>query len=65
MQISSFAPHQPATNRLAPSKTFAEASALVEEALNELRAAEIALERQLSDLRGYMRDSRVDATSVQ
>ncbi len=47
-------PTAPAS-RLPPPKSFAEASALVEAALGELRAAEVALERQLSDLRGYMR----------
>ncbi len=45
----------PRVYRLPPPKSFAEASALVEAALGELRAAEVALERQLSDLRGYLR----------
>lgn len=49
---------------LPPPKSFAEASALVEAALDELRAAEVSLERQLSDLRGYMRDNSVPALAA-
>jgi len=41
--------------RLPPPRSFSEASAQVQTALDELRAAEVALERQLSDLRSYMR----------
>ena len=41
--------------RLSPPRAFAEATARVEDALAELRAAEFALERQLSDLRSYMK----------
>ena len=43
------------SRRLGPAPTFVEASARVEEALDELRAAEMSLERQLSGLRRYMR----------
>ena len=43
------------SRRLGPAPTFVEASARVEEALDELRAAEVSLERQLSALRRYMR----------
>ncbi len=42
-------------SRLAPPRAFSEATALVEDALNQLRAAETALERQLGELRNYMR----------
>ena len=52
----------PASCCLPPPKSFAEASALVEAALGELRAAELALEKQLSDLRGYMRPPEVEAS---
>jgi hypothetical protein len=38
-----------------PSPTFDDASARVEAALDELRAAELSLERQLSALRRYIR----------
>jgi hypothetical protein len=48
--------------RLAAPRAFSEASALVEEALGQLRAAENALERQLGDLRAYMNKSSI-ATS--
>jgi hypothetical protein len=41
--------------RMPPSSSFAEATALVESALGELRDAEAALERQLADLRDYLR----------
>lgn len=41
--------------QLAPPRAFAEATASVEEALDELRAAEAALERHLSELRSYIR----------
>ena len=41
--------------RLPPSRSFSDATAQVQAALDELRAAEVALERQLSDLRSYMR----------
>ena len=41
--------------RLSPPRAFTEATARVEDALAELRAAEYALERQLSDLRSYMK----------
>ena len=43
------------SRRLGPAPTFVEASARVEQALDELRAAEVSLERQLSALRRYMR----------
>lgn len=43
------------SRRLGPAPSFQEASASVEQALDELRAAEVSLERQLSALRRYMR----------
>jgi prefoldin subunit 5 len=43
------------TRRLAPAPSFNEASRCVEEALDELRAAEASLEKQLSQLRNYLR----------
>ena len=43
--------------RLAPPRAFSEASALVEDALAQLRATETALERQLGDLRAYIKKS--------
>ena len=43
------------SRRLGPAPSFQEASASVEKALDELRAAELSLERQLSALRRYMR----------
>ena len=43
------------SRRLGPAPSFVEASASVEKALDELRAAEVSLERQLSALRRYMR----------
>jgi hypothetical protein len=46
---------------LPPAQPFAEASARVDAALDELRIAEAALERQLSDLRGYMTRAGVPA----
>ena len=48
---------------LPPAKPFAEASARVDAALDELRIAEAALERQLSDLRGYMNRTGVPAAA--
>ena len=43
------------SRRLGPAPNFQEASASVEQALDELRAAEVSLERQLSALRRYIR----------
>ena len=43
------------SRRLGPAPSFQQASASVEQALDELRAAEVSLERQLSALRRYMR----------
>jgi hypothetical protein len=43
------------SRRLGPAPSFDEATARVEEALDALRAAEESLERQLSDLRHYLR----------
>ena len=43
--------------RLAPPRAFSEASALMDDALAQLRAAENALERQLGDLRAYIQKS--------
>ena len=43
------------SRRLGPAPSFKEASASVEQALDELRAAEVSLERQLSALRRYIR----------
>ena len=51
------------SRRLGPAPTFVEASARVEQALDELRAAEVSLERQLSALRRYMRAA--DKTAMQ
>jgi len=42
------------SRRLGPAPSFQQASASVEQALDELRAAELSLERQLSALRRYM-----------
>ena len=56
------------SRRLGPAPTFVEASARVEEALDELRAAEVSLERQLSALRRYLRTAEkapMDAASAQ
>ena len=41
--------------RLAPPRAFSEAAAMVEEALNRLRAAETALEFQLAGLNETMK----------
>jgi hypothetical protein len=43
------------SRRLPPGPGFEEASRSVEAALDELRAAEASLERQLSALRNYLR----------
>ena len=43
------------SRRLPPAPSFDEASRSVEAALDELRAAEASLERQLSALRNYLR----------
>jgi hypothetical protein len=51
------------SRRLPPAPCFDEATALVEQALGELRAAEESLERQLADLRRYLRVS-VDPASA-
>jgi len=53
------------STRLPPPNSLSEANALVEAALDELRAAEVALERQLSDLRGYMRLNDISAPLAQ
>ncbi|HEY8580302.1 MAG TPA: hypothetical protein VIL72_10480 [Beijerinckiaceae bacterium] len=42
--------------RLRPAPTFAEAAASIQAALDDLRRAETALERQIDELRSYMRD---------
>ena len=52
--MNSTAPILDLSRRLGPAPTFVEASARVEAALDELRAAEVSLERQLSSLRRYM-----------
>ena len=52
------------SRRLGPAPSFNEAAARVEEALDALRAAEESLERQLSDLRRYLRSSPDEAASV-
>ncbi len=59
MPIRHFSPAgvNPRAARLAPPRAFSEASALVEDALAQLRATETALERQLGDLRAYMKKS--------
>lgn len=43
--------------RLNAPKAFSEATARVEDALAQLLAAEAALERQLGDLRAYMKSA--------
>ncbi len=52
------------SRRLGPAPTFVEASARVEQALDELRAAEVSLERQLSALRRYMRTAAKPAADI-
>ena len=52
------------SRRLGPAPSFQEASASVEQALDELRAAEVSLERQLSALRRYMRTAAKPAAEV-
>ena len=44
------------SRRLEPAPSCLEASARVEAALDDLRAAEASLERQLGDLRRYLRE---------
>jgi hypothetical protein len=41
--------------RLSPARSFQDASASIEAALAQLQRAEDSLERQLADLRSYMR----------
>jgi hypothetical protein len=41
--------------RLSPARSFQDASASIEAALAQLQKAEDSLERQLADLRSYMR----------
>ena len=43
------------SSRLSPPRAFAEAAALIDNALVELRAVEHALERQLGDLTSYLK----------
>lgn len=43
--------------RLVRSNSFEDATASVEAALDQLRKAEDTLERQLADLRGYIRQN--------
>ena len=52
------------SRRLGPAPSFQEASASVEKALDELRAAEVSLERQLSALRRYMRTAAKPAADL-
>jgi prefoldin subunit 5 len=52
------------SRRLGPAPSFQEASASVEKALDELRAAEVSLERQLSALRRYMRTAAKPAANI-
>jgi len=52
------------SRRLGPAPSFQEASDSVEKALDELRAAEVSLERQLSALRRYMRTTAKPAAEV-
>ncbi len=42
------------SKRLPPPKSFSEATASIQAALDELRAAETALDNQLADLRAYI-----------
>ena len=51
------------SRRLGRASTFDDASARVEAALDELKAAEISLERQLSSLRRYIRADKAAAPS--
>ncbi|MDB5570326.1 MAG: hypothetical protein JWN93_1509 [Hyphomicrobiales bacterium] len=43
------------SRRLPPPRSFSEATASIQAALDELRAAEAALDTQLADLRAYIR----------
>ena len=55
LQLVSEAAAPDFSRRLPPAPSFDEASRSVEAALDELRAAEASLERQLSALRNYLR----------
>ncbi len=62
MIASSAAPT--ATRKLPPPRSFAEATAMVEAALGQLRETEAALERRLDSLRAYIDASRAGASSA-
>ena len=49
----------PEASRLPPPKSFAEASAMVDAALGQLRKTEASLEQQLFSLRDYLAASQV------
>lgn len=51
------------TQRLAPAGSFEDATASIQAALAQLENAENALERQLRDLRNYMRQDSPRAAS--
>ena len=51
--------------RLGPAPSFLEASARVDEALDALRKAEASLERQLAELRSYIRDESVGGAALE
>jgi hypothetical protein len=48
--------------RLSPARSFQDASASIEAALAQLQRAEDSLERQLADLRSYMRQDTASRT---
>lgn len=50
--------------RLERPAAFVQALACVNEALDQLRASELALEQQLSDLRGYIASDSRDARTL-
>ena len=52
------------TTRLRPAPAFSEAAASIQAALDELRRAECALERQIADLRAYRRGVRVEPATT-
>jgi hypothetical protein len=54
----------PEPRRLPPARSFAEATAMVEAALGQLRNTEVALERQLNSLRDYIDLNRETAVGA-
>ena len=59
LHLDPAAPALDLSRRLGPAPSFNDATARVEEALDALRAAEASLERQLSDLRLYLRNAPI------